>query len=284
MEAFLWETKPRGRGAALLRVLALAVWKFQHDKGLLRASALAFSSALGLIPLLALAFAALSFVGYGPRLEQVLLGHLTGENEEVARWLSKFLSRVHVSSLGWVGLGSLAVSTLLVFDTVEDSFNAIWGVGQARRLWRKILVYTVVLVVCPLLLLLSASLVAAAQVANLRAELAWLGEFLDILFFFAPLFAKGIAFAALFFLMPHHKVRYRDALAGGLLAALLGHAAEWGFLRFQFGAAWNNAVYGVMAQLPAFLLWLYAIWSITLACAEVTCVLGRLSRGEDLRE
>ncbi len=59
------------------------------------------------------------------------------------------------------------------------------------------------------------------------------------------------------------------------MTAVLFQLAQWGYVRFQVGVANYRAIYGAMATLPIFLVWLYIAWSIILFGAELTASIQR---------
>jgi membrane protein len=79
-------------------------------------------------------------------------------------------------------------------------------------------------------------------------------------------------FATLYLLVPNTKVSLGAAVGAGLVAGVAWELAKWGyaiavtrFFRYQ-------AIYGAVAVLPTFLLWLYVSWSILLFGARVAFV------------
>ena len=101
------------------------------------------------------------------------------------------------------------------------------------------------------------------------------------------LWALPLAFA-LFFLylfMPNTRVRFGSALLGALLAGTAWQLAQWGYIHFQLGVARYNAIYGTMAVLPIFMIWLYASWVIVLFGVELGYVIQNLGTLQaELRE
>ena len=69
-------------------------------------------------------------------------------------------------------------------------------------------------------------------------------------------------------------MRFRRAFAGGLLAAAAFEVAKFGFRIYVANFASYEVIYGALAALPLFLLWLYLTWLIVLAGAAVTATLA----------
>jgi membrane protein len=59
------------------------------------------------------------------------------------------------------------------------------------------------------------------------------------------------------------------------VTAVLFQLAQWGYVRFQVGVANYRAIYGAMATLPIFLVWIYIAWSVILFGAELTASVQR---------
>ena len=84
VSAFLWASEEKPLAQECARTLAVALWKFGNDKGPLRASALAFSTVLSIVPLLSLAFAVLKGLGIQQRLEPIIIEHFAKGHQEIA--------------------------------------------------------------------------------------------------------------------------------------------------------------------------------------------------------
>jgi len=73
--------------------------------------------------------------------------------------------------------------------------------------------------------------------------------------------------------VPNRLVEWRDALCGGLLAALAFEVVKRLFAVFVVKVPTYTVVYGAVAAFPIFLVWLYLGWLITLGGAVVVAAL-----------
>jgi membrane protein len=108
-----------------------------------------------------------------------------------------------------------------------------------------------------------------------RAAVHWLlttsllGDVLPHFLYLIPYLVVCAALTFLYIVVPNTKVRFGSALRGAFLAGTLWQFAQWLYVHFQFGVARNNAIYGTMAALPTFMIWIYVSWLILLFGAEV---------------
>ena len=81
-------------------------------------------------------------------------------------------------------------------------------------------------------------------------------------------------------LMPNSPVRIRDALAGGLTAALLFEILKklFGFCVTAFPT--YETIYGALAVFPIFLVWMCISWLIVLLGAELTAAMHEWRMGK----
>ena len=182
-----------------------------------------------------------------------------------------------VSTLGWIGLLFLAWSVVSTFGMVEDSMNDVWGIKTPRPLWKRCCLYLFEALVLPLLAMFALSMpvlrvVRKALDATVGASsyTKWVGDALiaildsKIFVFLFTLFFASLAFAFVLSFMPNAKVRFRPAMASGVVTALL----FGGWLKLcacaQVGIAKSSALYGSFAFLPIVLAWIYVSWQIVL--------------------
>jgi len=256
----------------LLRGAAVVALNFMEHKCLLRAAALSFTTILSLVPLFALAFAILKGLGVQNTLEPIILEHLTAGSGEVAGRIISYINNTKMASLGAIGLAALVITVISLLGSIEDAFNGIWGVDENRSPYRRFSDYLSVVVSGPLLLLAATSITTSLQSQSLVQWLisrAYFGDLVLFMFRIVPYFSVWLAFVFLYLFIPNTRVKFGSALVGGILAGTAWEVAQWGYIHFQIGVAKYNAVYGTLAALPVFMVWIYTSWIIVLFGAVV---------------
>jgi membrane protein len=276
----LWELDPdafrgtRRHAVKYLQVMALVCRDFLADQCLLHASALAFTTILSLVPFLALTFAVLKGFGVQNKVEPFILQEVAAGSEEIVSRIITYINNTNMTSLGAVGLLALLVTVVTLLGNIEEAFNIIWGVKETRSLYRKFSDYLSVMVSAPLLMLAALSFSTTLQSKTL---VQWVvtNTYLGDAFIYGIRFVQHLSvWAALVFLfifIPNTKVQFKSALLGGILAGSLWQLVQWGYLHFQVGVAKYNAIYGTMAVLPIFMVWIYTSWLVVLFGVEVVC-------------
>jgi membrane protein len=150
--------------------------------------------------------------------------------------------------------------------TVEQALNTIFNVPQSRSYFRKFSDYLSVLFTVPLLIVAALGVTAVFSVRI--SQFPFVTQLMPYLFVWA-----GFFFLFVFF--PYTKVRWGPALIGSFVTAVLFQLAQWGYVRFQVGVANYRAIYGAMATLPIFLVWIYIAWAVILFGAELTASVQR---------
>ncbi|HPD17320.1 MAG TPA: YhjD/YihY/BrkB family envelope integrity protein [Planctomycetota bacterium] len=291
----IWRERPastRARAAALrsAQVLVLAVREFLANRCLVHATALAYTTLLSLVPLLALAFALAKGFGVERQIRPLVDTWLAANQEEVGEKLTGFIEQTiqyvqhtKVGVMGGIGLLLLVWATIRVMGTIEKSFNEIWRVSRSRTLARKFTDYISVLVVSPVLLVAATSAGAAIRsTAVVRSALSWwlVARLVEWSLVLIP---TWVAFAAAYVFLPNTRVRFRCALAGGIVAGTAWQVAFWAYTTFQVGMAKYNAIYGTFAALPVLMVWLYLSWAVILFGAQVSWAAQNAGRHWDER-
>ena len=270
---------PRDKRAIAFKVLKYAFRRAEEKKLTQVASSLTYTTVLSLVPLLAVVLSLFTafplFTEFRIALEAFLAESLmpTVVAENVMSYLNQFAAKA--SGLTTIGGLALIVTSVMLFRTIDETFNDIWQVETRRPLRQRILVYWALLTLGPILV--GATLWALSLLA--RESLGLLQDmppFVEIPLSFLPLLLTGGGFSALFFLVPNRSVRWKDALIGGFSTALILEILRVGVAYYLSKFPSYTIIYGAFATIPIFLLWVYISWLIILLGATITAMLPAL--------
>lgn len=247
------------------------------------AASLAFTTLLALVPLATVTFAVVArfpvfqdglaaFEGWIVRVLLPGLGQGVVRNAIVG-----FAEQA--AQLTGITLAFIAVTAAMLVATIEREMNLIFGVRRPRPLARRVLIYSVGVSLGPIAA--GASISAATWLIGqslhavpMHQTLArWVGQPLPWLF-------AAVAFTLVYKLVPYTRVRWLDASIGGVLAAVAFEFAKAGFAWYVTTFSTYRQIYGALAVLPLFMLWLYVCWLIVLAGAGIVSALTPGSRRE----
>lgn len=270
---------------------------FARNRCPVRASALAFSTLLALIPMLAVVFGIATSIlkGQGEDRARLLVDKIVfaimpysasdaqpqdGQNaearklrDEAVQKITEFISKAQSGAVGVTGMIALVVVALTMLMRIEATFNDIWGVTRGRSWYTQIVLYWAVISLGPVLLITALALTGGdlfQQSTQWLAELPFVGGLMvKFLLKFLPFAVLSVMFAMFYQLMPNTRVRPQAAFAGGIVAGLLWQLNSWlGFL-FISRVTSNNAIYGSIGMIPVIMIGLYFSWLILLFGAQV---------------
>ena len=261
--------------------------RFLRDGGPRTAAALSYASLLALVPLLALFAAMLSAFGDFDQLRLELQGEVfEALLPEAARAVSDQLAGFidNARRMTGVGLLGLTVTAVLLLNTINGSFNVIWRSPEPRPLATRVLVYWAILSLGPLLVGASVSLSTYAFAAVQWAGLEAYSEPLSGIFQLVPFLLAAFGFTLLFVVVPNRPVDLVHALAGGLFAAVLFELLKKGFGFYLAHFPSYQVIYGALAAVPIFLVWMYLSWAVLLVGAEIAASLPEWRAAEARRQ
>jgi membrane protein len=238
--------------------------------------ALAFKTLLSIAPLLAVLFSILKGFGVHNRMEPALaeaLSPLGEKGQEITALLIRFVDRMSAGAFGSIGFVALFITVLSLMNSIEEAFNRIWHVKTPRKLTRKFSDYLSAILVGPVLVFAAVTITATLQsntVIRALMSLQALGTVILTLLRLVPYLTLWGAFTFVYVFIPNIRVRFRSALVGGVVAAVLWQSVGWGFARFVASSTQYYAIYSSFAILLLFLLWLHIGWVIVLLGAQVT--------------
>jgi len=273
-----------------LRIIVLAAQNSLKDKVSLRSSALTFYTLISIIPVVAIALAIAKGFGLDQNLESIIRS--TKEFELYSDLLNPLLEsakntvqRTRGGYLAGVGVIILIWSVISLLDQIETSFNHIWQTSVSRPWYRKFTDYLTILLIAPILIILSSSITIfiVANLSEFMDRAPILTSFKWIISFLiksAPYILTWLMLTLLFIVMPNVKVRFVPALISGIIAGTFLKILQWLYLDLQYGITKLSAIYGGLAAIPLFLIFLETCWIIILLGAELSFAYQNVSRYE----
>ena len=237
------------------------------------AASLSYTSLLSLVPLMAVIFAGFSsFSVFQDLFEQVQ--HFVFDNfvpsssEVIQEYLESFVGKA--SKLTLVGLISLFVIALMLMWQIDRALNQIWGVKKKKRFIQTFLTYWAVLTLGPLFiglsLMVTSYLTSLPLITSAADTIGYGAEMLAMI----PIVLTMIVFTMVYLVVPNTKVPILHALVGGITAMFLFELAKRGFALYVSKNTTYTSLYGALATVPIFLIWIYISWVVTLLGAMTT--------------
>lgn len=259
-----------------IRIIILTAKNFSRQNIGWQAVALSFFTTMAFVPFLAVAFAISNYAGLGEYLRNLIyenFGH-----EMIVEQILSFADNIIVTSRqGIYGVISFLVFIWMVIwllSCVEKSFNGIWKVSRHRILWKRVLAYLIVMASSPFVIIvfLSVSLTITDGINTLGLEIPLLESMSAFLVWLTFFLFMVICATGLYMLIPNAKVRFLPALSAASIASLAFTAVQYLYLETQVFVSRMNAVYGVFAAVPLFMVWLNIGWFIILLGSELSYV------------
>jgi membrane protein len=303
-------TVPRNTGNAehpvrrFLHFWILVGRSFVQNRCPVRASALAYSSLLALVPMLALVLSITTSILKSSQGEQLVnemidqivesmlpstrgpigppapgtvlpattapLRQASAEIDSAKQKIQEFIRNTQSTTIGVTGALALVFLAITMLARIEATLNDIWGITQGRTWYTRIMVYWATVSLGPLILVAALALTSASQFQSgqkLLVATPILGALLPKVL---PAVVLSLLFGLLYALMPNTRVRWKAALVGGLVAGTLWHLNNLFSVKFISRITSNNAIYGSLGLVPVFMVGLYLGWIILLFGAQVS--------------
>ncbi|MEJ2165117.1 MAG: YihY/virulence factor BrkB family protein [Desulfobacterales bacterium] len=261
-----------------LRIILLALRRFNKDNCFFRASSLTFNTMLSIVPVAAILFGIAKGFGFEAMMRRQILGKFPGHaQQEVLTKVINFAESMLQTAKGGViaGVGTVVLlwSVINVLSNIEGSLNDIWEVEQGRSWSRRFSDYLALMLLGPVLFIISSSatVFVTARITELTSEIRLLGIIGPVISLglkLIPYVVIWILFTVIYILMPNTRVTLKAGLTAGIVAGTIFQLVQWGYITFQVGATRYNAIYGSFAALPLFLMWVQISWWVFLFGAE----------------
>ncbi|MBQ3882634.1 MAG: YihY/virulence factor BrkB family protein [Bacteroidales bacterium] len=250
----------------------------EKNLGMLSVS-LCYFCTLALVPFVAVCFAVTGGLGLSDSLTGMLYEYFSDNQQIIDMVIGAADNILHTARSGGFGLLSALLFVWLVIwmmDRIEKVFNVIWGVPQPKKDRKVLKSYSIdiaIMVLAPFIIMaFFAGSVVYSNVLDIflpqkeafsegiRSLLGWV------------IFGASIVMiiSAMYKFIPTTRVEYRHALRAAMIAGVAFTLLQYLYLETQVLVFRVNSVYGAIAAIPLFLLWLRFGWLIIVIGVQIT--------------
>lgn len=254
-----------------------SVRQFYRQRGLQIAASLAYTTLLSLVPLITVIFGVFkgvsAFESLGSAIQAFIIKNFVPAfSDTVQQYLEGFSQKA--TGLTATGIVALIFIVLMLLATIENAFNVIWHVSKRRNTSSRFMMYWAILTLGPFLvgagLFITSYLFSLSFVIDMNESLGFRDQLLPWL----PFFTTAVAFTLLYIMIPNCYVSRVHAVIGGISSAALFEVAKYGFGYYVKAIPTYQVIYGAIAVIPLFLLWIYISWVIVILGAHITFCLS----------
>lgn len=268
-------SKARARFIKYMKILLITIRTFSAEKIGFQAVALSFFSTMSVVPFIAIVFAITGGLGLADKLEQFLYGYFENSQQVIDFIIGSARNIIDSSQGGGMG----AVSALLfawiviwMMLSVERVFNNVWKVTTNRNIFKRLSYIIAMLLIAPLVIMVffSGTIFYSHALNFLGIDSEQLSTFKSILAWLIFGVVATFTFSAMYKFIPNAKVEYTNAIRAAVPAALAFTVMNYLYLETQVMVTRLNAVYGVFAAVPLFMIWMNVGWYIILIGSELS--------------
>jgi membrane protein len=258
-----------------LRFLNELRHQFTRDTVVVRASGMAYTTLLAIVPLMAVLFSVMSafsqFAEFKDQIQSWIFTQIVpAKSDELLVYINQFTA--NTKALGVFSAFFLFITSIMLFDNIEKNFNALWNVTRKRSFIKRFMTFSNVLMWGPIFFAMSFYVSGKLRLMFSTAafiEIGWLTRFT---FGMLPYVFTMFGFSLMLLVIPATKVKLKSALLGGAIGGAIWEVAKILFTHTTAKSITYNAIYGSLAVVPIFLVWLYLTWIIALLACEISYV------------
>ncbi len=264
----------KGFGINALKVLYLTIDGFTRDQIGRKATSLAYSTVLAIIPLLAVVVGIAKGFGIQDYISDFLYEYLPTHRTELNQafdYVENYLTHVRSGYFVGIGLVLLFYTVFNLLTTIENTFNEIWEIDHNRPLGSRVANYMGMLLLLPVMITISSGLTLMMSTVNntFLSEYAIIGPVAEQLFNILPYVLIIFVFTGLFMALPNTKVHFIPALISSTIAGIAFQIFQMLYINGVLWITKYNAIYGSVAAFLLLLLWMQLTWMITLLSAKL---------------
>ena len=263
------------RGVEDLKTIFVMLKVFSDQKIGYQITALAYQSMMSVVPFIAIGLYLTNKVGIADQFQGFLEANISNQKliTDLLAASDKIIATAESGLFGFISMFSFLWILIWLMLTVRRVFNNVWKQDESRNFFHVLGVGIGVLILSPFVIVLffSGSVIYSTVLDYLVPTGLFFSDSLKT-FLSWVLFAGAtiLMLTAMYKLVPAARVRTRPAFKAAFIAGIGFTAVQYLYLETQVLVAKQNAIYGVLAAIPLFMIWLNLGWTIILYGAELS--------------
>lgn len=268
-------SKARARFVKYVKILLITIRTFSAEKIGFQAVALSFFSTMSVVPFIAIVFAITGGLGLADKLQELLYGYFQNSTQIIDFVINAARNIIDSTAGGGMGaISGLLFAWIVVWMmlSVERVFNNVWRVTTNRNIFKRLSYIIAMLLIAPFVIMVffSGTIFYSHVLELLGLNSDALTTFNTILAWLIFGVVVTFTFSAMYKFIPNAKVDYAAALRAAIPAAIAFTVMNYLYLETQVLVTRLNAVYGVFAAGPLFMMWVNVGWNIILIGSELS--------------
>ena len=263
------------RGVEDLKTIFLMLKVFGDQKIGFQCTALAYQSMMSVVPFIAIGRYLTDGVGISDQFSAFL--HANVSNQKLITDLlsasDTIIATAKSGLFGFISMFSFIWIVIWLMISVRRVFNNVWKVEEKRSFLRLLGIVIGVIILAPFVIVLffTGSVVYSTVLDYIVPDGLFFSEHLkDLLSWSLFAGASILILTAMYKYIPACRVKFRYAFKAAVIAGIGFTAVQYLYLETQVMVAKQSAIYGVLAALPLFMIWLNIGWTIVLYGAELS--------------
>ena len=257
-----------------VKTVLLMMNTFSAQKIGFQVSALSYRSMMSIVPALAIGFYLTAGVGLSAQFSELLYANISDQHliDMLLTAADNILTTAESGLFGFISMFSFFWIVIWLMVSVRRVFNNVWNVKESNYLKMAGGVIGVVLLSPFVIALFFSGSVVYSHVLDLLVPERFafsesLKSFVSWVIFAA---VAVLVMTVMYKFIPATKVKYRHAFKAAVFSGIIFTVIQYLYLETQVMVAKQSAVYGVLASIPLFMIWLNLGWTIVLYGAELS--------------
>lgn len=253
------------------KLLKMFYENFTKTDTIVLANNLTYVSLFAIFPFLAIV---LGFSkGFG--LDVLLLNKLKDyliNNEQLLDFVlsitDKFVKTLNSNLLSGLGILIMIWSIINLFMILEKSFNMIWHTKMKRSLSKSLVNYIAIIFLIPIVIVIL--IVTNDKLLDFLNVYLHLGNYVIFMTKLIKFILLVLFLSFMYYIIPSTKVSYRYSLLSAVIIVIVLYILSSFYTVLQSSISNYNAIYGSLAFVPLFLVWVKYFWILILTGSQIS--------------